>query len=262
MERGDTSRRWKFGYFPPVPPSTGLGEPLQNSSKQKVNHKVSPGISKLKRMFEIEGVVESREEPEKYSRVGEIRGAFEIMMEKSISVYRVEEMREKKKTERKTKRDEKVRMNRAESRVHTRIEQLGIQSTVEKTEARVETKVRDANGMKRKVRDRQKSVSRDIENTVEKRRRVESEECKKMGGACSDIGGKILKPEEATITVEGGPKSISRKFQNDMAKKSMNKHCVLTPVKVLPWQIGERNVNDLKRKIFTIEKENMKGRGD
>ena len=47
-----------------------------------------------------------------------------------------------------------------------------------------------------------------------------------------------------------------------MAKKSVNKHCVLTPVKVLPWQIGERNVNDLKRKIFIIEKENIKGRGD
>ena len=112
-----------------------------------------------------------------------------MMMEKSKTVYKVEEMREKKKTDRKIKRDEKVRMNRAESRVHTRIEQLGIQSTVEKTEARVETKVRDANGMKRKVRDRQKSESRDIENTVEKRRRVESEECKKMTGGLVLIEG-------------------------------------------------------------------------
>ena len=47
-------------------------------------------------------------------------------------------------------------MNRVKSRFQTRIEQLGLQSTLEKTEARVEIKVRDANGMKRKVRDRQK----------------------------------------------------------------------------------------------------------
>ena len=47
-----------------------------------------------------------------------------------------------------------------------------------------------------------------------------------------------------------------------MAKKSVNEHCVLTPVKVLPWQIGERNVNDLKRKILSSEKEKIKGGGD
>ena len=107
-----------------VPPCTGLGEPLQNSGMQKVKQKVSPGILKFKRMFEKEELVETKEEPEKYSRVGELRGAFEVMMEKSKTMYRVEEMREKKKTERKIKRDEKVRMNRVESRVETRIEQL------------------------------------------------------------------------------------------------------------------------------------------
>ena len=171
--------------FPPVPPSTGLGEPLQNSSKQKVNHKVSPGISKLKRMFEIEGVVESREEPEKYSRVGEIRGAFEIMMEKSRSVYRVEEMREKKKTERKTKRDEKVRMKRVENKIQTGMKQFEIQSEIEKTELNVEIEMGlsvTASGVKSKKRDRQKSVSRVTGSTVEKRQRVESEKVKKMGG--------------------------------------------------------------------------------
>ena len=175
----------------------GLAEPLQNSGIQKVKQKVSPGILKFKRIFEKEEIVETKEEPEKYSRVGELRGAFEVMMEKSKTMYRAEEMREKKKTERKIKRDEKVRMNRVESRVQTRIEQLGIQSTVEKTETNVGTGVRDTNGVKRKLRDSQKSDSKDTESTVEKRRRVESEE----------RGGKILKSEEATKTVEGGPKS-------------------------------------------------------
>ena len=39
-----------------------------------------------------------------------------------------------------------------------------------------------ASGVKRKERDRQKSVSRVTGSTVEKRQRVESDKVKKMGG--------------------------------------------------------------------------------
>ena len=46
--------------LPPVPTSTGLGEPPQNSGVQKAKQRVSPGVLKFKKIFEKEdGVNES-----------------------------------------------------------------------------------------------------------------------------------------------------------------------------------------------------------
>ena len=257
-KRGHKGGGGSLDTFPPVQPSTGLGEPLQNSSVKKRKQKVSPGILKIKKIFEKEEETKKKSETEKYSRVEEIKGAFEVMMEKSKTMYRIEEIREKKKIERKNKRDEKVRMYRVESRVQTGIERFGIQND-EETKLIVEDRMKIKNGVKRKMRERQKSESRLTERSVEKKRRVEIEANEKMGETNPDKRGKIRKSEEATQNVKRGPKSVNQKIQLYETNVSDKNNCVLKPVEVLPWYNEDRKNLNLKSKIPSKQKENLKG---
>ena len=67
-------------------PSTGLGEPPQNSRRdyEKVEKTVSPGVMKIKKMFENKNIREKEESKEavKESNVKQLSNTFESMMDR------------------------------------------------------------------------------------------------------------------------------------------------------------------------------------
>ena len=89
MERGGTRGRWKFGYFPPRPPKYRLGEPLQNSRKMVEKRKISPGIMKVRKIFEKVDTEKESKIENTVSKVKEIKNTFENMMNKKTSKYKI-----------------------------------------------------------------------------------------------------------------------------------------------------------------------------
>ena len=95
--------------FPPAPSSSRLGEIHQNSrERQTVKRKVSPGIDKIRKIFEKETIEKKTTESYPESRVKKIRNSFEMLMnkEKREKNDREENEREKRKQVRKIKREE------------------------------------------------------------------------------------------------------------------------------------------------------------
>ena len=92
---GITHDLWKRGAqggggsldtFPPAPQSTGLGEPSQNPGREleKTDKKVSPGILKMKQIFEKQNIKEGvdSKEAEGDNRVRQISNTFENVMDR------------------------------------------------------------------------------------------------------------------------------------------------------------------------------------
>ena len=61
---------WILPPPPPVLPSTGLGEPLQNSRKMVEKRKISPGIMKVRKIFEKVDSEKERKKGRRYSQQG------------------------------------------------------------------------------------------------------------------------------------------------------------------------------------------------
>ena len=141
-------------------------------------------------------------------------------------------------------------ISREDCNVQTVMRRFSIQSEVSDKGTEVETGLSVTSGVKRKVRDMQKSESRVAETTVEKKRRVEGRVDKKLEGTNSEKGYKSLNSEDSTKIVEGGPRSKSGKFQDEITKDSEFVNCELKPEKLLPWHSDETNLIYLKRKCY------------
>ena len=89
----------------------------ETENKTRGKREISPGILKMRKIFETEETENREKDREQVSNVSKLKNSFESMMGKSREVYRQEELRERKRKERKNKREEVTRMRRVESRV-------------------------------------------------------------------------------------------------------------------------------------------------
>ena len=94
------------------------GEVKKSDTDRQEKIKFSPGIEKMRRIFETEEKIEKESKQERKSRVEDIRNTFEMLMDPQKREQEAKEYkeRERKRIERQKKREQKQKRELVENR--------------------------------------------------------------------------------------------------------------------------------------------------
>ena len=189
----------------------------------KVKLKVSPGVMKMRQIFEEQkpsDEVESKE-ADRESKVKQLSNTFESMMgrERRKMTSREEKQIERDKRERKDKREQNSKRKRVNSSTEMGLERFGIvRNKTEKTEIMTKSETTESRVNSRVV-DIERQVEIQMNRNVEKKRKLSSE---KVGGSgrISDEGGKI--PIIGRVKKEGNWATKSQSQKSKISSSNMS----------------------------------------
>ena len=234
----------------------------ETEGNNRGKREISPGISKMRKIFEAEQTEVRGEDVKQVSNVSKLKNS---LGNKSREIYKQEELRERKKVERRNKREEVTRRKRIGEKLLTRVEEFEKDSDM----IPADKKEVSCKGSKRKMTEECEKESREERDKLEKRRKVELKQNEREkncrgGGGKIENWGKIQNSRRAPSTQlekKGGAKSPCQKSKKMPRTSEIGQNVLNTSEGTLKWHIEERN-SCLKRKIpITSAQKEIKGVG-